>query len=188
MVAVRLLLRSVRLYAPRLTKVFIPIGSQQGDAAAVLAWSRRWPEVSIPPPSTPRWRPPSAATPSGSGDPSRATCNLEKAVLLRRLGLDDAAVRQAIAVERATQLPAALGDWLRERVTVELRRLTRMARGAHPRYDINRHIAVRRLANWLEGSDERPAEEADERTAGRVLNVRFVRHRAAAAKLRRRQA
>ncbi|MBB4004182.1 hypothetical protein [Aurantimonas endophytica] len=113
---------------------------------------------------------------------------LEKAVLLRRLGLDDAAVRQAIAVERATQLPAALGIWLRERVTVELQRLTRMARGAHPRYDINRHIAVRRLANWLEGHDERPAEEADERTAGRVLNARFVRHHASAAKLRRRQA
>ncbi|NDV87749.1 hypothetical protein GTW51_13665 [Aurantimonas aggregata] len=112
---------------------------------------------------------------------------LEKAVLLRRLGLDDAAVRVAIAAESAAHLPTPLGVRLRERVTSELKRLTRQARGADPRYDINRHIAVRRLAHWLDGDHQKLNGETDERTAGRVLNARFRRHRAAAAKTRRRQ-
>lgn len=113
---------------------------------------------------------------------------LEKAVLLRRLGLDDEAVRLAVAAGSGAQLPASLGAMLGERLATELKRLSRQARGADPRYDINRHIAVRRLANWLEGDQERCDGDTGERTAGRVLNARFARRRAGAAHLRRRQA
>lgn len=110
---------------------------------------------------------------------------LDKAVLLRRLGLGDEAVQVAVAAGSAAQLPAPLGAWLRERVAIELRHLTRQARGADPRYDINRHIAVKRLSRWLGGGED-DAGEADERTPGRVLNARFARCRNGIIQRRRR--
>ena len=40
---------------------------------------------------------------------------------------------------------------LRRRCTGDLARLARHARAADPRYDINRHMAIKRLARWLTG-------------------------------------
>jgi hypothetical protein len=111
---------------------------------------------------------------------------LERIMLLRRLGLDDAALGQALAAKDARRLPEPLRALIGERIAVELRRLSRQARGGDSRYDINRHIAARRLSNWLEGARDPDEEAADHRTGGRVLNARFARRRKGAAAGRRR--
>ena len=100
---------------------------------------------------------------------------------LRRMGLDEPALRDALAADEVTRLPGPLRDRIRERVAVELGRLSRQARGGDSRYDINRHIAARRLANWLEGRED-AGGATDERVAGRILNARFARRRARVAK------
>jgi hypothetical protein len=113
---------------------------------------------------------------------------LERVMLLLRLGLDDAMLGQALAATDASRLSEPLRVLIGERVAVELRRLSRQARGGDSRYDINRHIAVRRLANWLEGAPDTDEDAADRRTGGRVLNARFARCRKGAAAGRRRSA
>lgn len=107
---------------------------------------------------------------------------LETVVLLRRLGLDEPALRDAVAANDADLLAGPLRERAREKVAAEFGRLSRQARSGDSRYDINRHIAVRRLANWLEGHPVAQGDPAEERLAGRVLNARFARRRARAAK------
>ena len=113
---------------------------------------------------------------------------LETVVLLRRLGLDEPALRDALAAQDPARLPGPLRERLRERLAAELGRLSRQARSGDSRYDLTRHIAVRRLASWLAGHPVARGDPADERSPGRVLNARFVRRQARAAKERRRSA
>ena len=77
---------------------------------------------------------------------------LELEGLLRRF---DCALPPAVA--RAIDDPAApfepeLLAGLKSRCAAELTRLARHARSADPRYDINRHMAMTRLARWLAGT------------------------------------
>lgn len=64
--------------------------------------------------------------------------------LLARLGLPAAAVAPG-----GPALPAAECEEALSRLRAEGRRLARHARARHPAYDLNRHIAVRRLIEAL---------------------------------------
>lgn len=102
--------------------------------------------------------------------------------LFARLGLAPAELDRVAAAAKATALPPALRAALRQRLAAETARLLRLARARSPAYDLNRHIAVRRAAAWVEA---RPAPVIPTtpgiRRSGHVLNSRFRavhRHRA----------
>ena len=63
-----------------------------------------------------------------------------------RFGIAD---RDAVAAaSSAAVLPPALRDEIARRLRLEAARLKRFVRTGNPRYDINRHIAVRRALSW----------------------------------------
>lgn len=83
-------------------------------------------------------------------------------------GLTDEACRDPAAV------PAKVRARILDRLAVEERRMTRLARGARPGYDLNRHIALRRLISLL---GLRTLDETSRRCSGRELNSRFRRRK-----------
>lgn len=54
--------------------------------------------------------------------------------------------------DRLAPFPEEVSDRLKRRCADALARLSRHARAADPRYDINRHMAIKRLARWLDGT------------------------------------
>ena len=104
----------------------------------------------------------------------RDLSRLELAMLLRRFGLEERARSDAVAKDDAANIPAAEAETLRAKVRAELGLLARLARRRDPRYDINRHIAVMRLARWLEGGRSWQTRET-EPGSGRSKNQRFRR-------------
>lgn len=75
---------------------------------------------------------------------------------LRRLGFSPDEVEIAAAAGSARELAAGLATRLSERVSSELKRLSRLGRAGHPGYDLNRHITVRRVMLWADGDAEQP--------------------------------
>ncbi len=57
--------------------------------------------------------------------------------------------------------PTDVLDTLEKRCGDALSRLARHARSADPRYDINRHMAIKRLARWLAGTAPWYAPKSD---------------------------
>ncbi|KQT55251.1 MULTISPECIES: hypothetical protein [unclassified Aureimonas] len=76
--------------------------------------------------------------------------SLEMRSLLARAGLPADAIDPS-GSDRAA-LPAAVRDTALMRLRIESRRLARLARARHPAYDLNRHIAVRRLLTALDAA------------------------------------
>lgn len=105
----------------------------------------------------------------------RDLSRLELAMLLRRFGLQRESLSDAVAMDDAASLPEAESASLRVRLRGELGLLARLARRRDPRYDINRHMAVMRLAQWLEGSRPWHAREEMSPGSGRSRNQRFRR-------------
>ncbi len=104
----------------------------------------------------------------------RDLSRLELAMLLRRFGLEQRALSDAVAKDDAAGISAIEAGTLRAKVRAELGLLTRLARRRDPRYDINRHIAVMRLARWLKGGRSWHLHET-EPGSGRSKNRRFRR-------------
>lgn len=104
----------------------------------------------------------------------RDLSRLELAMLLRRFGLQPESLSDAVATDDAARLPEAESASLRARVRGELGLLARLARRRDPRYDINRHMAIMRLAQWLEGGRAWHARETPP-GSGRSRNQRSRR-------------
>lgn len=104
----------------------------------------------------------------------RDLSRLELAMLLRRFGLEQRALSGVVAKDDAASLPEAESVSLRARVRAELALLARLARRRDARYDINRHMAVMRLAQWLGGGRPWHARETSP-GSGRSRNQRFRR-------------
>ncbi|MEX6507004.1 hypothetical protein [Jiella sp. M17.18] len=101
----------------------------------------------------------------------------ELSALMLRLGAAGPDVDAAVEADDAARLSAERLQALRMRMDSETARLARQARSRDPRYDLNRHIAVSRLARWLTGGrrwSQEPAEAVVQ--PGRVLNDRFRRN------------
>ncbi|MCW4113841.1 hypothetical protein NPA31_002535 [Aurantimonas sp. MSK8Z-1] len=80
---------------------------------------------------------------------SRSAAQLSSAFL--RLGLNIGEIGRLDLRQGSDRVPAALREELQTRAAADLRRLLRLARAGHPAYDLNRHIAARRLLAWLAG-------------------------------------
>lgn len=94
--------------------------------------------------------------------------------LLARLGFGTADLDAVSAAGAAATLPRRLQGEIARRLGVEAARLKRLAWSASPRYDLNRHLAVRRALLWADGRAEdpgacrsRPARSPCTRRAGR---------------------
>lgn len=76
--------------------------------------------------------------------------------LLARLGFGTADLDAVCAAASAAALPRHLQGEIARRLGVEAARLKRLAWSASPRYDFNRHLAVRRALLWAGGKAEDP--------------------------------
>lgn len=104
------------------------------------------------------------------------TSGFELRFLFARLGILPAELDLIAAAATAATLPLALRDTLRQRLAAETARLLRLARANSPAYDLNRHIAVRRAAAWVEARPTPVVATAPGiRRSGWVLNHRFRR-------------
>ena len=106
------------------------------------------------------------------------TKGFELRFLCARLGFAAGELDAIAANSDAAGLPPALRETLRQRLAAEATRLARLARAASPRYDINRHIAVRRAIAWAEAVPPPPMPGTpDDKRSGWTLNGRFRRSR-----------
>ena len=102
------------------------------------------------------------------------TSGFELRFLFARLGLTPAELDLIAEAGDAASLPPPLRATIRQRLASETTRLTRLARAQHPGYDLNRHIAVRRAAAWIEARPKPVVPTAPGvRRSGYVLNGRF---------------
>ncbi|MBO0905961.1 hypothetical protein [Jiella sonneratiae] len=79
----------------------------------------------------------------------KETQRLELSAALRRFGAAGAGIAAACRDDDPSRLDPAERAAVALRVSRELHRQARFSRGGDPRYDINRHIVVARLARWL---------------------------------------
>ncbi|MEF2551780.1 hypothetical protein VQ042_10485 [Aurantimonas sp. A2-1-M11] len=107
-------------------------------------------------------------------DATRDLSRLELAALLRRFDLEPGSCDGAIAADDAALIPQRQRRALQSRLAVHLRLQARLARRGDPGYDIGRHMALKRLARWLDGTAPWYAEPAPI-GSGRAANARFRR-------------
>ena len=98
---------------------------------------------------------------------SAARAAFEQRFLLSRLSLP-----ATLLAGDGTATPALRALAL-DRLRAEGNRLARRARAAGPGYDLNRHIAVRRLLVLLEPAAPTTSEPEGKPGSGRMLNARF---------------
>jgi len=109
---------------------------------------------------------------AGLAEASAPVFGASPRLVLARLA-PDLSVEEA---DRPETLPTARRQALADRLRGEDARLARLARAADARYDLNRHIALRRLLRRIEAAGTQtpaPAHPA----SGRELNRRFAGRR-----------
>lgn len=108
----------------------------------------------------------------------------ELLAVMARLSLPPAELDRLRDAASASELPVDLRSRLAERIAREERRLLRLGRAGHPRYELSRHIAVRRAAKWLSGRPVTGTAEDFPFASGSELNRRFKRRNRAIPALR----